>query len=107
MLANLKLLLGKTGTTAEDDLLTYLLEMATNLALETIYPFEADLSTFVLPSRYDTWVVEAAKQMYNTLGNEAVVKYSENGLSIEYAEMVGGVSAKHLNRLIPKVKVIV
>jgi len=105
MLAQLKLLLGISDT-SKDTLLTLLISIATDLAKNTINPYVADLETYVLPVKYDYWVVRASQQMYQMLGQEVVSSYSENGLSITYKDMQSGVSKELLNELVPKAKAI-
>lgn len=102
MLANLKTLLSITSSDY-DDLLNLLITIAKDLAKRTIYPFEVEFDEIVLPHKYDYWVVLAAKEMYQNLGNESVRSYSENGLSITYNELQGGISKSLLGQLTPKV----
>jgi hypothetical protein len=101
MLSDLKLLLGITVTT-QDSLLNLLLEMADDLAKRTLYPFTVDISVIVLPSKYNMWIVQASKEMYQNMGNESVRSYSENGLSITYKDLTSGISKDLLSQLIPK-----
>jgi hypothetical protein len=103
-LANLKLVLNITDTSS-DNLLNYLLSSAEQLAINKLYPFVDDTDEIVLSTKYDYWVVSCAKEMYQSLGSENVKSYSENGLSITYAEMSGGVSKELMNQLIPRVGV--
>ena len=102
MLSNLKTLLSITSSDY-DYLLNLLIEMAKDLAKRTIYPFEDDYDEIVLSRKYDYWVVLAAKEMYQNLGNENVRSYSENGLSISYNELQGGISKSLLGQLTSKV----
>ena len=102
MLNNLKLLLGITDE-SKDDLLELLMEIANDVAKRNIYPFEDDLDEIVLGSRYNVWILQASKEMYQNLGQENVKSYSENGLSITYSEMTGGVSFDLMTQLVPKV----
>mgnify|MGYP003615234464 CR=1 FL=1 len=102
MLTNLKLLLSITSNDY-DSLLNLLITMAKDLAKLTLYPFEEDLTEIVLSHTYDYWVVMAAKEMYQNLGNENIRSYSENGLSISYKDMTNGLSMDLLNQLVPKV----
>ena len=102
MLNNLKLLLGITDAT-KDSLLQLLINNATMLAKTTLYPFVEDVESIVLGSRYNVWILQASKEMYQNLGQENVKSYSENGLSITYSEMTGGVSFDLMTQLVPKV----
>lgn len=104
MLSKLKLLLGiATSDTTKDSLLELLIENATELAKNTLYPFVEDIASIELGSRYNTWILNASKEMYQNLGQENVKSYSENGLSISYAEMSSGVSYDLMSQLVPKV----
>lgn len=102
MLSKLKTLLAITDE-SQDALLNLLLELARDLALRTLYPFRDDLSELVLLGKYNFWVVQAAKEMYQNMGSENVQSYSENGLSITYRELTSGISKDLLGQLIPKV----
>lgn len=99
MLTKLKLLLNITDS-SQDNLLNLLLELAIDKALRTLYPFEAT-DDKILPVKYNYWVIEASKQMYQALGSEQIKSYSENGLSITYADMESGISVSLLNELVP------
>lgn len=102
MLDKLKLLLGITDT-SKDALLELLMEIANDVAKRNIYPFEDDLDEIVLGTKYDYWIIQASKEMYQNLGQENVRKYSENGISIEYTDLVNGLSYDLLTQLVPKV----
>lgn len=102
MLIKLKLLLGISDT-SKDDLLVLLMEIANDIAKRNIYPFVDDLNTIVLGTKYDYWIIQASKEMYQNLGQENVRRYSENGLSIEYTDLVNGLSYDLLCQLVPKV----
>lgn len=102
MLSKLKLLLGISDT-SKDDLLELLMEIANDIAKRNIYPFVDDLDEIVLGTKYDYWIIQASKEMYQNLGQENVRRYSENGLSIEYTDLVNGLSYDLLCQLVPKV----
>lgn len=102
MLSKLKLLLGISDT-SKDDLLELLMEIANDIAKRNIYPFVDDLDEIVLGTKYDYWIIQASKEMYQNLGQENVKRYSENGLSIEYTDLVNGLSYDLLCQLVPKV----
>lgn len=104
MLNKLKLLLNITDN-SKDSLLNLLLEIANDVVKQTVYPFVEDLEYVELGSRYDYFILQASKEMYQNLGSENVVKYSENGIAIEYSEMVNGISQSLLSQLTPKVGV--
>lgn len=102
MLSKLKLLLGISDA-SKDDLLELLMEIANDIAKRNIYPFVDDLDKIVLGTKYDYWIIQASKEMYQNLGQENVRRYSENGLSIEYTDLVNGLSYDLLCQLVPKV----
>lgn len=102
MLSKLKLLLGISDA-SKDDLLELLMEIANDIAKRNIYPFVDDLDEIVLGTKYDYWIIQASKEMYQNLGQENVRRYSENGLSIEYTDLVNGLSYDLLCQLVPKV----
>lgn len=103
-LAKLKLLLGISDA-SKDALLTLLMELSYDVAKRNVYPFIEDLEYVELGTRYDSWILQASKEMYQNLGNENVRKYSENGIAIEYTDLVNGLSYDLLSQLIPKVGV--
>jgi hypothetical protein len=105
MLTQLKLLLGITDT-SKDTLLTLLLNIAADKALRVLFPFEENVDELVLPNKYNYWVVQAAQQMYQSLGSEQIQSYSENGLSISYRDIQSGISGGLLNELIPNAKAL-
>ena len=102
MLSKLKLLLGISDD-SKDDLLELLIEIANDVAKRNIYPFVDDIDEIVLGTKYDYWIIQASKEMYQNLGQENVRKYSENGISIEYTNLVNGLSYDLLTQLVPKV----
>lgn len=105
MLTQLKLLLNITDN-SKDTLLNLLLKIAEDLALRTLNPFEEDIDSLVLPYKYNYWVVQASKNMYESMGSDNVKSYSENGLSISYRDLQNGVSKELLNQLVPKAKAL-
>lgn len=97
----LKLLLVITDT-SEDTLLDELLTLATNIALNTKYPFGGETT---LPSELDFWVILAAKELYdkkNTLSG--VSSYRENGISISLESAMGEISYGLLGAIVPKAR---
>ena len=70
-----------------------------------VYPFVEDLEYIELGTKYDYWIIQASKEMYQNLGNENVKRYSENGLAIEYTDLVNGLSYDLLSQLVPRVGV--
>ena len=102
-LEKLKIMLGIESTDIlKDDQLNLMLEVSSDIALQTLYPY-SDTSTVTLPSKYDLWVVRASKEAYQHLGQEGVKSYSENGLSITYEDVTNGISKGLMSQLIPSV----
>lgn len=89
--------------TSKDELLKTMIEIAQSLALRKLYPFH-DIN--ILPIKYDYWVIQAVGEMYQSLGNETIASYEENGLRISFREMESGVSQSLLNSLIPQAYIV-
>ena len=81
LLANLKLLLGTTGTT-EDSLLTLYLNTAGQKILDRLYPFDSTQTT--VPAKYQTKQVEIAQYLYLKRGAEGETSHNENGINRAY-----------------------
>ena len=92
-------LFGNTEDTSKDDIFLINLKDAKNIALNTLYPFNLDVTT--LPSRIaENWQVRCAVELYNAMGTEGYTAYAENGLSWQRASEL--VSSKLMNELTPK-----
>ena len=78
----IKILKDKTDN-SKDDLFSISLDEAKSIALNTLYPFH---NIDELPERYKMWQTRCAIELYQKLGDEGIVKYSENYLSYEYGE---------------------
>ncbi len=76
-------ILGNKADTSKDDLFSISLDEAKSIALNTLYPFH-DIDE--IPERYKMWQIRCAIELYQKLGDEGIVKYSENYLSYEYGE---------------------
>lgn len=76
-------ILGDKTDNSKDDLFTISLNEAQSIALNTLYPFH-DIE--ILPEKYKMWQTRCAIELYQKLGDEGIVKYSENYLSYEYGE---------------------
>ena len=106
-LEHLKILLKVKDNLQDDDLL-HLLEVAEQIALSIIFPFSTDeeWSELTLPAKYDIWVVNASKELYENEGGNALLKaYSENGISMTYNETKGYLSIGTISQLLPKASV--
>ena len=80
--------------------LTRLLEDSKNIALSNLYPF-SDWSEKELPKKLYNWQLRACSEIYNFLGKEGVISYSENGLS--FSKLKDGLSSDLLDEIIPNV----
>lgn len=88
--------------TSKDELFKVMLEDAKHIALNTLFPF--DLEQEELPERIENvWVVRCAIELYNQIGQEGYISYSENGLS--WTKDSSLVSYKLMSELTPKVGV--
>ena len=68
------------------------------IALNTLYPFHKEITE--LPDRYKNWQVRCAIELYNAIGEEGYLSYSENGLS--YTKATDLISKSLMNELIPR-----
>ena len=91
-------ILGNIEDTSQDELFNIKLEDAKWIALDTLYPFDNEVTK--LPEKYKNWQVRCAIELYNAIGQEGYIKYAENGLSWEKASDL--VSSKLMNELTPK-----
>ena len=105
MLSDIKLLLNITDT-SKDTLLNLMIKIAKDVALRTLNPFEDGIDVLILPYKYNYWVTQAVQQMYQNMGSENIKSYSENGLSITYADLLSGISSSLLSQLVPKAKAL-
>ncbi|MCI9585260.1 MAG: hypothetical protein HFH45_01330 [Bacilli bacterium] len=87
--------------TSKDDLFKSKLIDAKYIALDTLYPFNKEITE--LPDRYTNWQTRCAIELYNSMGQEGYISYSENGLS--YTKADGLISKSLLNELTPKADV--
>lgn len=96
-------LLGDINDDSCDDIFTLKLKQAKYIALETLYPFDKEITE--LPQRVnDSWQVRCAIELYNQQGTEGYSQYSENGLS--WSKAGGGLISKELmEELVPKADV--
>lgn len=78
-----------------------LLDDASNIALENIYPFLDDFTGVELPKKYQNWQIRAAVELYKSSENQGYKSYSENGLSWS-RDNDGALSTSLLDELIPK-----
>jgi len=83
---------------SRDDIFKMKLEDAKYKYLELVYPYNPEIEE--LPNdRAKNWQTKCAIEMYNNMGDEKVISYSENGLSETYDK--SGISQDLLNELPP------
>ena len=76
-------ILGDSKDTSKDGLFKISLDEALSIALNTLYPFH-DIDQ--IPEKYKMWQTRCAIELYQKLGDEGIIKYSENYMSYEYGE---------------------
>ena len=93
------MILGNSDDDSQDDIFTIKLDEARSVALDTLYPFDANAE---LPDtwRMNMWLVRCAVELYNRRDSDNVQSYSENGISVSYWS--GKISKSLLDELIPK-----
>ena len=93
------MILGNSDDDSQDDIFTIKLDEARSVALDTLYPFDANAE---LPDtwRMNMWLVRCAIELYNRKDSDNVQSYSENGISVSYWS--GKISKSLLDELIPK-----
>lgn len=95
-------ILNDKSDTSLDDIFKLKLKDAKYIALETLYPFDKNITE--LPFRIaENWLVRCAIELYNNMGEEGITYYSENGLS--YSKNTGLVSKELMEELLPKADV--
>lgn len=91
-------------TTLTDDDIEKWLDLAEDVALRTLFPYSEDIEV-TLPDKYALWVVQASKELYSNKDIGSMIKYSENGISVEYQVAVGGLSSNLMAELKPRATV--
>ena len=86
--------------TANDDLLSYLLELSEGIVLSRRYPFGAPEGATV-PREYENIQIQIAVELYSKMGAEGQTSHDENGVSRSWE--AGDVSPSLLRRIIPMV----
>lgn len=95
-------ILDDSSNTEQDNIFKLKLKQAKYIALETLYPFDKNITE--IPVRIaEDWQVRCAIELYNKMGEEGYTSYSENGLS--YTKSTGLISKELMEELIPKADV--
>lgn len=63
-----------------EKVLNDLLEDSKYIGLSLRFPYE-DYSDMELPKKYENWQIRCCVELYNLVGKENIVSYSENGVS--------------------------
>lgn len=95
-------ILNDSSNTDEDNIFNLKLKQAKHIALETLYPFNKEITELPLRVAED-WQVRCAIELYNKMGEEGYTSYSENGLS--YTKSTGLISKELMEELLPKADV--
>lgn len=83
---------------SKDEIFKQKLEDAKYTYLELVYPYDKEIDE--LPNnRARNWQTRCAIELYNIIGNENTIQYSENGLSETFSK--AGISKDLLNKLPP------
>lgn len=91
-------ILGDIEDDSKDDIFELKLQNAKYEYLRLVYPYNPEIEE--LPNdRAKSWQTRCAIELYNNIGSENVIEYSENGLSEKYAK--AGISQDLLNELPP------
>lgn len=68
---------------SKDALFKLMLKRAKYIALGLLYPYDLEIDELPIRIQKD-WQIRCAEELLNSLGDENVQSYSENGLSISY-----------------------
>lgn len=84
----------------------YYVAMAKSLLIDRLYPADITISceTYIIPPRFDWWIVECACEYIARDGMTSLVSYKENGVSYTWDK--SGISQGLLDRLPRRVGVI-
>lgn len=72
---------------------------ATQLCINTLYPFSQQARPDALPDRYNSWIARAALEMISKIGAEGELQHDENGIKRYYSS--SAVSPELLQELTP------
>lgn len=84
----------------------FFLDSAKEVLLNTLYPFDVSINVdlFVVPQRYERWIVRAAIEMIERAGISSALAYKENGMDITFDRPQ--ISQALLNELVPRAGII-
>lgn len=87
-----------------DDEIEKWLDLAEDIALRTLYPYDSDTDV-TLPDKYALWVVQASVELQSNKEVGSVESYSENGISVKYQDLYSGLSINLRSELKPKARI--
>ena len=93
------LILGSKTDTSKDDIIGIMVNMATEKCLNLLYPYHEDRTGLTVPTMYTNWVTRCAKELYQMLGVEGLISYSENQLS--WTKATDGISKDLILEVLP------
>ncbi len=90
----------------EEGDIEFFVSAAKEVLINTLYPFDPsiDPETFVVPRRYENWIIRAAIEMIERAGVSSAVAYNENGIGIQYGR--AQISSALIGELTPKAGII-
>lgn len=103
MVSQCKLWIGiEKDDNSNDELIRLLLIVAESECVRTVYPLKTDFEDFELSSQYDLWIIQSVKYLYDNRQYSNMIKYSENGIEMEFSsENSGGIPKSHYAKLTP------
>lgn len=91
-------------STLTDDEIEKWLDLAEDIALRTLYPYQSEQDLY-LPDKYAFWVVQASVELQSNKEVGSVESYSENGISVKYQDLYSGLSSNLRSELKPNARV--
>lgn len=93
------LILNDKTDSSKDDTFNVMINRATETCLNLLYPYHEDRTGLTVPTMYNNWLTRCAIEMYQNLGLDGLLSYSENELS--WAKDKGGISKDLINEVVP------
>lgn len=97
-LTMLRVLSGVDSSVTDATLQVYL-TLAADIVLQRAYPSVNDVSTLIVPARYETLQCQIANEIYQKKGAEGETSHNEDGVNRTYES--AGVSEALLKRIVP------
>lgn len=93
------LILNDSTDTSKDAVFNIMISRATETCLNLLYPYHEDRTGLTVPTMYNNWLTRCAIEMYQNLGEEGLLSYSENQLS--WTKEKSGISKDLQNEIVP------